>query len=81
MAWNLTMDDWIVMSRCNRVAKELFSRNQYEANRFARFAYQAWTIDGVPPEELRDRRAPNLSDKARLRKQKQLQASGLYPGA
>ena len=81
MAWNLIIDDWIVMSRCNRVAKELFSRNQYEANRFARIAYQAWTIDGIPPEELRDRRAPNLSDKARLRKHKQLQASGFYPGA
>jgi len=81
MAWSLTMDNWLVMSRCNRVAKELFSRNQYEANRFARIAYRAWTIDGIPPEELRDRRAPNLSDKARLRKHKQLQASGFYPGA
>ena len=81
MTWNLTMDDWLVMSRCNRVAKELFSRNQHEANRFARFAYEAWTIDGIPPEELRDRRAPNLSDKARLRKHKQFRASGFYPGA
>ena len=75
------MDDWIVMSRCNRVAKELFSRNQHEANRFGCFAYEAWTIDGIPLKELRDRRAPNLSDKARLRKRKQLMAGGFYPGA
>ena len=81
MTWNLTMDDWLVMSRCNRVAKELFSRNQYETDRFTRLAYQAWTIDGIPPEELRDRRAPSLSTTMRLRKHKQLQASGFYPGA
>ena len=81
MTWDLTMDDWIVMSRCNRVAKELFSRNQYEANRFARFAYEAWTIDGIPPEELRDRRAPGMSDRRRLRKWKQLKAKGLIAGA
>ena len=81
MTWNLTMDDWCVMSRCNRVAKELFGRNKRYAEEFARLAYERWTIDGIPPEELRDRRAPNLSAKARLRKRKQLRASGFYPGA
>ena len=44
--WNMTMDDWLVMSRCNRVAKQLFSRNQYECDKFARFAYQCWTVEG-----------------------------------
>ena len=81
MTWNLTMDDWYVMSRCNRVAKELLSRNKRDAEAFARLAYECWTIDGIPPEELRDRRAPNLSAKARLRKRKQLIAGGFYPGA
>jgi len=81
MTWDLTIDDWLVMSRYNRVEKDLLSRNQYEANRFARIVYQAWTIDGIPPEEQRDRRPPNLSTKARLRKHKQLRASGTYPGA
>ena len=81
MTWNLTMDDWYVMSRCNRVAKELFGRNKCDAEAFARLAYERWTIDGIPPEELRDRRAPNLSAKARLRKRKQLIAGGFYPGA
>ena len=75
------MDDWYVMSRCNRVAKELFGRNKRDAEEFARHAYERWTIDGIPPEELRDRRAPNLSAKARLRKRKQLIAGGFYPGA
>ena len=79
--WNTTMDEWIVLSRCNRVAEQLFTKDRSAADEFARLAYQRWTIEGIPPEELRDRRAPNLSDKARLRKHKQLQASGFHPGA
>ena len=75
------MDDWIVMSRCNRVAKQLFSRNERDADKFARLAYECWIIDGIYPEELRDRRAPSLSDKARLRKRKHLIAGGFYTGA
>ena len=81
MTWHLTMDDWYVMSCCNRVAKELFGRNKRDAEVFARLAYECWTIDGVAPEELRDRRAPNLSTKERLRKRKQLIAGGFYLGA
>ena len=81
MTWNLTMDDWYVKSRCNRVAKELFGRNKRNAEEFARLAYERWTIDGIPPEELRDRRAPNLSAQGRLRKRKKLIAGGFNPGA
>ena len=68
------------MSRCNRVAKELFGRNKSDAEEFARLAYENWTIDGIPPEELRYRRAQNLSTKERLRKRKQLIAGGFYLG-
>ena len=81
MAWNLTMGDWIVMSRCNRVAKQLFGKKHREANRVARMPYQALTINGIPPEDLRDRRAPGMSDQRRLRKWKQLKAKGLIAGA
>ena len=81
MTCYLTMDDWYVMSRCNHVAKQIFSKNQREAGKLARLTYERWTIDGIPPEELRDRRAPSLSDKARLRKRKQLIAGGFHPGA
>ena len=81
MTWSLTMDDWCVMSCFNRVAKELFGRNRCDAAAFARLAYECWTIEGIYPEELRDRRAPGLSAKARLRKRKQLIAGGFYPGA
>ena len=81
MAWSLTMDNWLVMSRCNRVAEQLFSKDRRAADEFARLAYERWTIEGIPPEELRDRRAPGMSDRQRLRKWKQLKAKGLIAGA
>ena len=79
--WNTTMDEWIVLSRCNRVAEQLFSRDRRAADGFARLAYEHWTIEGIPPEELRDRRAPGISDRRRLRKWKQLKAKGFIAGA
>ena len=81
MTWNLTMNDWLVMSRCNRVAMQLFGKNHREANKVAGTAYHALTINGIPPEDLRDRRAPGMSDQRRLRKWKQLKAKGLIAGA
>ena len=79
--WNTTMDEWIVLSRCNRVAEQLFSKDRRSADEFARLAYQRWAIEGIPPEELSDRRAPGLSDWRRLRKWKQLKTKGLITGA
>ena len=75
------MDEWIVLSRCNRVAEQLFSRDRRAADEFARLADERWTIEDIPPDELRDRRAPNLSTTARLRKRKQLIAGGFHRGA
>lgn len=79
--WNTTIDEWIVLSRCNLVAKQLFSKDRHAADEFARLAYQRWTVEGIPPEELRDRRAPGMSDQRRLRKWAQLKAKGFIPGA
>ena len=77
------MDEWIILSRCDLVAEQLFSRDRRAADGFARLAYERWTIEieGIPPEELRDRRAPGMSDRRRLRKWKQLKAKGLIAGA
>jgi len=74
--WNTTMDEWIVLSCCNRVAEQLFSKDRRVADKFARLAYERWTIEGIPPEELRHRRAPGMSPHRMLRKWKQLQAKG-----
>lgn len=51
------------------------------ADEFARLAYQRWMLEGVTPEQLRDRRAPGMSDQRRLRKWKQLKAKGFIAGA
>ena len=79
--WNTTMDEWIILSRCNWVAEQLFSKDRRSADEFARLACERWTIEGIPPEELRDRRALGMSDRRRLRKWKQLKAKGFIAGA
>ena len=78
--WNLTKDEWLTLSRCNRVACQLFSRDRDAADEFARMAYSKWALEGIPPEKLRDRRAPRLSDRVRLRKWKQTRDKDLFPG-
>ena len=79
--WNTTMDEWIVLSRCNRVAEQLFSTDRRSADEFSRLACQRWMLEGVTPEQLLDRRAPGMSDRRRLHKWKQLKAKGLIAGA
>ena len=81
MACNLIIYEWVVMPCCNLVGKQLFGQNYHQADNFARLAYQSWTIEGIAPEELRDRGAPGMSDRRRLRKWKQLKAKGLIARA
>ena len=78
--WNTTMDEWNVLSRCNRVAEQLFSKDRRAADEYAELAYQRWMLEGVTPEQLRDRRAPGMSERRRLRKWKQLKAKCLIAG-
>ena len=74
------MDEWIILSRCNRVGEELFSTDRQSADEFARLAYQRWTLDGITPEQLRDCRAPVMSPHRKLRKWKQRHAKGVIAG-
>ena len=75
------MNEWIILSRCNRVGEELFSRDRQSADEFARLAYQRWTIEDIPPDQLLHRRAPDMSPQRKLRKRKQLQAKDFIAGA
>ena len=68
--WNLTKDEWLTLSRCNRVACQLFSRDRDAADEFARMAYSKWTL-----------KASRLSDRVRLRKWKQTRDKDLFHGA
>ena len=74
------MDERIILSRCNRLGEELFSRDRQSADEFARLAYQHWILEGISPVQLRPRSAPGMSPHRKLRKWKQLQAKGFIAG-
>ena len=57
------MDEWLVLSRCNRVATTLFSRDRRAADEWGRHAYATWQIEGIEPEDLAVQRAPGLARK------------------
>ena len=55
------MNEWIVVSRCNRVATTLFGRDRRAADVWAQHAYSKWLLEGVEPEDLACQRAPGLA--------------------
>jgi hypothetical protein len=55
------MDEWLVLSRCNRVATTLFRRDRRAADEWGRYAYATWQIEGIEPEDLAVQRAPGLA--------------------
>jgi hypothetical protein len=55
------MDEWLVLSRCNRVATTLFSRDRNAADEWGRHAYATWQTEGIEPEDLAAQRAPGLA--------------------
>ena len=57
------MVEWLVLSRCNRVAMALFSRDRKAADEWGRHAYATWQIDGIEPEDLAVQRSPGLAKK------------------
>jgi len=71
----------MTISRCNRVALQLFSRDRVAADEFARMAYSKWMLEGVPPEELRNQRAPRLARADSCRKAEPKHRKYKPPGA
>ena len=55
--WNLSKEDWVLLSRCNKCAQQLFPQSQQMADRWAEGAFHRSKDEGVSPECLRDRRA------------------------
>ena len=58
---NLSMDEWIQLSRVNRVACNLFSNDRQAADEWGRLAWMKWKLEGIEPEDLAPRRAPGLA--------------------
>ena len=75
------MDEWLVLSRCNRVATTLFSRDRRAADTWGRLAYAKWQLEGIEPEDLACQRAPGLAKRlgrgVKPRKRRPLQEFGL----
>lgn len=59
--WNLSKDEWGLLSRCNKCAQQLFPHSQQEADRWSEGAFYRCKEEGVSPEVLRDRRAPGVA--------------------
>ena len=59
--WNLSKEDWALLSRCNKCAQQLFPQSQQTADRWAEGAFHRCKNEGVSPEVLRDRRAPGIT--------------------
>ena len=55
------MDEWIQLSRVNRVACTLFSNDRHAADEWGRWAFAKWTLEGIEPEDLASRKAPGLA--------------------
>lgn len=58
---NMSMQEWIQLSRVNRVATTLFGKDRRAADEWGRMAWMKWTLEGIEPEDLAVRRAPGLA--------------------
>jgi hypothetical protein len=55
------MDEWLVLSRCNRVATTLFKSARRAADEWDRYAYPTWQLEGIEPEKLMASAPPGLA--------------------
>ena len=58
--WDLTREEWSMMSRCNSCARQLYQGNLIAADVWAEKAFNTWRQRGICPERIRDKQAPNL---------------------
>ena len=59
--WSLTADEWKLMARCNKCARQLFPWSTQSQDAWSLSAYFRCQAEGVSPEDLRDRRAPGIA--------------------
>ena len=57
----MSMQEWVQLSRVNRVATILFGKDRRAADEWGRMAWMKWTLEGIEPEDLAPRRAPGLA--------------------
>jgi len=60
--WNLTAQEWSVMSRCNKAAAMLYPYNSRSQENWSVRAFRKWRMEGVTPEQLRDQQSPGIKN-------------------
>ena len=58
--WDLSIDEWRLMSRCNKCARQLYPYSQASQDSWAERAYQKCVSGFTSPEILRDRQSPSI---------------------
>ena len=72
--WNLTPEEWSVMSRANKSAEMLFPYSCRDAYEWSAWAFQKCQLSGKTPEQLRDARCPGIKEIHARRPPKTLRA-------
>ena len=60
--WDLNIDEWRLMSRCNKCARQLYPYNQRQADTWSESAYKKCINGQTSPEGLRDQQSPRLME-------------------
>ena len=58
--WDLSIDEWRLMSRCGKCARMLYPYNQGQQDAWAEMAYRECINGQSSPESLRDKQSPGL---------------------
>ena len=60
--WELSIDEWRLMSRCTKCARQLYPYNQRQQDAWAESAYRKCINGHLSPENLRDKQSPRLME-------------------
>ena len=58
--WNLSGEDWSMMSRCNKCARQLYPYSSKSSDAWSEQAFRKWKLHGIRPEEQRDNQSPGI---------------------
>ena len=58
--WDLSIDEWRLMSRCNKCANQLYPYNRSYADQWSEVAFKKCRSGQTSPERLRDAQSPGI---------------------
>ena len=60
--WDLSIDEWRLMSRCTKCARQLYPYSQRQQDQWAESAFRKCINGQSSPENLRDKQSPRLAE-------------------